>query len=391
MRTEHETRLGAEPLTRAAVGTTAASTRPAVGLVSPLPPQLGGVASFAEWLLAHETEIGCRFVPFDLERPAEAPAGGRFGAREVLRQAALAARFAAWMRRSPRVVHVCVSYTTTGLIRDLAYVALLRAAGRRVIAHVHGGSLAAGDASARARLVRLVSRLAAETVTIGPSSAAALASLGVEATWVMNPVRFAPRDQVRPGAREVFRVLFAGTYGGRKGTPDLLRAVRGTLDDGFAVELVLAGKEEYRGEEARLRSLAAELDLNGAVRFVGVLGGERLADLYEQADAFCLPSERDGVPMALLEAMAAGLPVVATRVGGIGDVVVDGETGALVAPGDPAALTAALGSLAGSEDLRRRLGDAGRARVEKLAEPTILVARWREIYERQGLLLEAGA
>jgi glycosyltransferase involved in cell wall biosynthesis len=107
--------------------------------------------------------------------------------------------------------------------------------------------------------------------------------------------------------------------------------VRGALDAGVAVELVLAGKEEYRGEEARLRSLAAELELNGAVRFAGVLGRERLAKLYGEADAFCLPSERDGVPMALLEAMAAGLPVVASRVGGIGDVVVDGETGVLVA------------------------------------------------------------
>jgi glycosyltransferase involved in cell wall biosynthesis len=390
MRTEHEMRPGAEPLTHAA-GTAAASERPAVGLVSPLPPQVGGVASFAEWLLAHEAEIGCRFVPFDLARPPGAPAGGTLGAREVLRQAALASRFAAWVRRSPRVVHVCVSYTTTGLLRDLAYVALLRAAGRRVIAHVHGGSLVAGDTSARARLVRLVSRLAAETVTIGPTSAAALASLGVEAEWVMNPVRIPPSDGARAGTGKAFRVLFAGTYGDRKGTPDLMRAARAALDDGVSVELVLAGKEEHRGEEARLQSLAQELELDGAVRFTGVLGRGRLAELYAEADAFCLPSERDGVPMALLEAMAAGLPVVATRVGGIGDVVVDGETGVLVAPGDPPALAAAFASLAGSRDLRRRLGDAGRARVETLAEPAALVARWREIYERQGLVLGAGA
>jgi glycosyltransferase involved in cell wall biosynthesis len=228
------------------------------------------------------------------------------------------------------------------------------------------------------------------TVTIGPSSAAALASLGVEAEWIMNPVRFRPSDESPVATDETFRVVFAGTYGDRKGTPDLLQAVRGALDAGVPVELVLAGKEEYRGEEARLRSLAAELQLNGLVEFVGVLGREPLAALYGEADAFCLPSERDGVPMALLEAMAAGLPVVATGVGGIGDLVVDGETGVLVAPGDPPALAAALASLAGSEDLRHRLGAAARARVERLAEPSVLVARWREIYERQGLALRAG-
>lgn len=391
MRTEHEIGLGDVSLTDSAAGRAAASTRPAIGLVSPLPPQVGGVASFAEWLLAHEAAIGCRFVTFDLERPSDAPAGGKVGAGEVLRQTVLAARFAAWVRRAPRVVHLCVSYTTTGLARDVAYAALLRVAGRRVIAHVHGGSLVEGDTSARARLVRLVSRLTHDTITIGPSSAAALASLGVEAEWVMNPVRAGVSDGRRPErSSEALRVLFAGTYGERKGTPALLRAVRRARDSGVSVELVLAGKEEHRGEEAALRSLAAELELNGAVRFAGVVGWERLVELYGEADAFCLPSERDGVPMALLEAMAAGLPVVATGVGGIGDVVLDGETGVLVEPGDPVAVADALSSLAGSEDLRRRLGDAGRARVEALAAPSVLTARWRRIYERQGLRLGPG-
>ena len=87
--------------------------------------------------------------------------------------------------------------------------------------------------------------------------------------------------------------------------------------------------------------------------------------------------------MALLEAMAAGLPVVATGVGGIGDVVVDGETGVLVEPGDPGAVADALSALAGSEDLRRRLGDAGRARGEALRR-RVLTARWRRIYGARG-------
>ena len=246
----------------------------------------------------------------------------------------------------------------------------------------------AGDTSARARLVRQVARLAHATVTIGPTSAAALASLGVEADWVMNPVRIGMGSVGRPeGSREGLRVLFAGTYGERKGTPDLLRAVRRARDAGVPVELVLAGKEEHRGEEESLRSLAGELGLNGAVRFAGVLDRDSLAELYRAADAFCLPSERDGVPMALLEALAAGLPVVASRAGGIGDVVVDGESGLLVDPGDSAAVAAALSSLAGSEELRRRLAAGGRARVEALAAPAAIASRWREIYGRQGLRL----
>ena len=329
---------------------------PTVGLVAPLPPQIGGVAGFAEWLLAHEAEIGCRFVPFDLERPVGAPSGGRPAVGELARQVVFAARFAAWVRRAPRVVHVCVSYTTSGLLRDLAYVALLRLSGRRVIAHVHGGSLVPGEASARARLVRLVSRLAATTVTIGPSSAAALATLGIRAEWVMNPVRVAaPTNGKPPGSDgEGLRVLFAGTYGRRKGTAVLLRAVRTAREAGAEIDLVLAGKEEYRGEEAELRALADELGVARAVSFEGVVAADGLADLYARADAFCLPSRSDGVPMALLEAMSFALPVVASRVGGIGDLVADGETGYLVEPGDDGAVADALGRLAASAELRRR-------------------------------------
>lgn len=386
MLTEHAAAPGDATLTGAKASRVSCEARRPVGLVAPLPPQVGGVASFAEWLLEHEAAIGCRYVVFDLERPPGDEAGGRLRVSALVRQAGLAARFAAWIRRAPRVVHVCVSYTTTGLARDLLFVALLRASGRRPIAHVHGGSLTPGDRSARALLVRLVSGLASDTVTIGPSAAAALASLGVRAGWVMNPVRLAPANGTRPALEGgPLRVLFAGTYGERKGTHDLLQAVRRARDAGADVVLRLAGKEEYRGEEAWLRGLADELGIAGAVGFDGVASPERLTQLYEEADVFCLPSHRDGLPMALLEAMAFGAPVLATGVGGIADVVVDGETGILVEPGNATAIAAALEALAGSAELRARLGEAGRRRAGELAAPEALATRWREIYERQGL------
>ena len=90
-----------------------------VGLVAPLPPQVGGVASFAAWLVEHERSIGCRYEPFDLWRPPEAEAGGRVRVAPALRQVRLAARFALWLRSAPDLVHVCVSYSATGVLRDL--------------------------------------------------------------------------------------------------------------------------------------------------------------------------------------------------------------------------------------------------------------------------------
>jgi glycosyltransferase involved in cell wall biosynthesis len=90
---------------------------------------------------------------------------------------------------------------------------------------------------------------------------------------------------------------------------------------------------------------------------------DELHELYARAAVVACPSRREGFGVACLEAMAHGRPVVATRVGGLLDLVVDGETGIVVPPRDPAALRSALDRLLADPDLRRRLGMAGRDRA----------------------------
>ena len=100
-----------------------------VGLVAPLPPQVGGVAGFAEWLLAHEGEIGCRFDAFDLWRPETGEVGGRMSLDAVGIQARVLPRFLRWARKAPRLVHYSVSHTATGLARDLLFLPSSRPGG----------------------------------------------------------------------------------------------------------------------------------------------------------------------------------------------------------------------------------------------------------------------
>ena len=107
----------------------------------------------------------------------------------------------------------------------------------------------------------------------------------------------------------------------------------------------------------------AELELEEAVRFTGVVTGEPKATLFDEADVFCLPTfyPLEGLPVVILEAMAAGLPVVSTERGAIPDVVRDGESGFLIPERNPRALAEALATLAHDPALRTAMGERGRA------------------------------
>ncbi|MBI5297376.1 MAG: glycosyltransferase family 4 protein [Chloroflexi bacterium] len=116
---------------------------------------------------------------------------------------------------------------------------------------------------------------------------------------------------------------------------------------------------------AALKSLAHELGIGERVTFLGWQSQEELADGYHQANLFLFPSRHEGMPNAVLEAMASGLPVVATRIAGSEELVVDGETGMLVSPEDVDSLRDGLRALLIDADKRERMGHASRLRVER--------------------------
>jgi glycogen synthase len=138
-------------------------------------------------------------------------------------------------------------------------------------------------------------------------------------------------------------ILFAGRLSPEKGVLELLEATHG-------LELVVAGDGPLRRR------------VPGALGFVP---HDQLQRFYARAAVVACPSRREGFGVACLEAMAHGRPVVATSVGGLRDLVVDGETGVLVPARDPAALRAALDRLLADPELRRRLGTAGRERAQR--------------------------
>ena len=143
-----------------------------------------------------------------------------------------------------------------------------------------------------------------------------------------------------------------------KRTDDVLRAFRGLLDRGVDAYLCLVGDGPDR---AGLERLAHELGVSRRCRFAGYQ--DDVGRFYKAIDVLLLPSANEGTPVSVIEALAAGRPAVATRVGGTPDVVRDGEDGFLVEVGDIASLAGRLAELAADPRRRTRMGAAGRERV----------------------------
>jgi glycosyltransferase involved in cell wall biosynthesis len=174
-----------------------------------------------------------------------------------------------------------------------------------------------------------------------------------------------PREQLREELELDGNVLvFAGRIGPQKALSVGLQALATTPD----VTLVVAGDGPERGA---LERSVGELGLAGRVRFLGSVPRETVLRLFRAADASLLPSAWENFPHTVVESLAVGCPVIATAVGGVPEVVRDGENGLLVAPGDPEALADAISRFFGDDVLRAHLSDAAARSVEGYAEEAV--------------------
>jgi glycosyltransferase involved in cell wall biosynthesis len=184
-----------------------------------------------------------------------------------------------------------------------------------------------------------------------------------------------------------FHVVSVGWLRWLKGYEYALLAIAELAAEGVPVTFEIAGGDPLidmneESDRARIDHTARSLGLDGNVRLLGHLEHAEVAARLQRADVLLHSSLSEGLPNVVLEAMACGLPVVATDVGGTREAVRDGVEGMIVPPRDPHAAAIALRTLWRDPELRERMGRAGRARAE--AEFTIerLTTQWAELYGR---------
>jgi colanic acid/amylovoran biosynthesis glycosyltransferase len=183
----------------------------------------------------------------------------------------------------------------------------------------------------------------------------------------VEPATYRYRPRRDPAGREL-RALCVASLQEYKGHRVLLQALAGAGDQLGRLHFDLVGGGPDRAE---LEQLAQELGVSSRVRFHGSLPEPAVAELLEAADLFVLPSivarngQREGLPVVLIEALAAGVPVVATRLSGVPELILDGETGLLAEPGDPESLARSIEAVLEDPLAARTRAEAGRNLVQR--------------------------
>jgi len=276
--------------------------------------------------------------------------------------------------RSADIVHTHVHFSINAAARVAG-----RLAGARVLSHMHIENVFRVGTGRNIQIAidNATARLCFAIVAVSEATRASLIAQGYPADLVEtvhNGIDAGPAKPTRlvdgPSVVEVARLAPA------KGQMELLRAM-----ERISASVVFVGEDLERGG-AYARELRQEAErLKVADRAVFAGRRDDVAALLAGADVFCLPSHVEGLPLVVLEAMAQGVPVVATAVGGTPELVIDGTTGVLVGPGDVDTLARALADLLADPERARRMGAAGRERVRTTFSARAMTDRILRIYE----------
>ena len=289
------------------------------------------------------------------------------------------------VRTGAEAVHLNASLDTKGYWRDLAYSLVARLLGRRIVNQIHGGAMPQDFFRGNAFLTWILRRflVSSDVVTVLSSGELAAYRAFDERINVhlipnaIDPAGLADQPRWHNDGRPL-RLVYVGRLLRTKGLFDLVEAMRLLKNVGRDVRLVLGGEGRDRAE---LIDATRRAGLEDRMRFLGnVFAAEKFRLLLE-SDVFLLPSYTEGLPYALLEAMAAGCVPVTTPVAAIPDVIRSGEQGMLVPAKDPGALATAIAALDDDRESLMRMAKAARLRVLERYTVARLADDFRQLYD----------
>jgi len=346
----------------------------------------GGISALVETIIPTlRQQVDLLYLPTVKRRPLKE--SGKISLPNMALAVSQFARFlSALYRFDPHIIHL---NTSQGIawFKDTFFVFVGKAYGCRIVLHMHGGNFdKLYDKNPRfmQTYTRRVMNLTDAIIAVSTEWRRRLAQI-VPVDHIFSFQNCVAVDAISPHlanrSNHMAMALFLGRIGPRKGAFDLLEAMGRLQAINCPLQVWIAGSEERHGDQLRAVARWEELQLLDKCQLVGNVHGVEKAELLSKASLFVLPSYDEGLPMAVLEAMAAGLAVISTPVGGIPEVVKDGYNGFLVRPGDVETLAEKLAVLSSDPHLCELMGKRSREMAVRELDVKPYVERLVALYE----------
>jgi len=341
---------------------------PRILAVGPTPPPINGMSVATDHLLRSVVALDFELHNLDIADRRGLRNVGSLDLGNIVGALSSSARFlSALVRYRPDLVYVPVAQNALGFLRDSLFLLPTRLLGLPLVVHIHGSTFGRFYSEAWQPMrwfVRHLLRGRVRVVVLSEGLRAIVDGIVEPSSVVVVPNGIddfaGGLSHSSAGSPPV--VLFLSTLRKEKGVLDMVRAAALVHDAVPMAEFVFAGEWTDDGDRRLAEKLAQDAGMTDQVRFLGVISPPEKWDLFMEADVFALPSWAEGQPYSILEAMCAGVPVVASDVGAVSETVVDGVTGRIVAPHDVDALAVALLDLLTDQVVRVRMGTCGRKR-----------------------------
>ncbi|MCU0558699.1 MAG: glycosyltransferase family 4 protein [Desulfobacterales bacterium] len=354
-------------------------------MVGPGRSIVGGITALVFNILPHLQDLVRLNYVISVEN-REIKDSGRLSANNSFGAVAQYGRFLKqFLKSPPHIVHV---HTSQGLgwIKDTFFVLVAKLFRRKAVVHVHAADPAEFYYKYNAVVKGYLRWVLAESdavITVSEEWRRRVQAIvpAQRIRAMLNCIGGAHRSLPAKGSGRAIRyAIFIGSIGRRKGAFDLLEAVHRAGGRCRGLKILMVGYEESRGDLERFRDRRNALGLNRRLLLLGTVVGEKKERLLRKAEFLVLPSYHEGLPMVVVEAMAAGLAIVATPVGGIPEIVAPDVNGCLVAPGDVDALSTALIRLSTDSELCSAMGRKSLDVVRNKLDAADYVVRLRNIY-----------
>jgi glycosyltransferase involved in cell wall biosynthesis len=348
---------------------------------------VGGGPAHLRNMLSSPLQDRYRFVHFESgSRGTESPSIDEKAHAKLYR--VLTSPFAlAWriLRLRPAVVHLNSALVPKAFWRESIYIIICKLFQRKIVLQLHGGLVSKiSTRKIMIPIMRAIFSLPDILVVLGTTSKNEFEEIGITRRLVIIPNAIdVSVYQRKPNLRhtgKVQRLVYLGRLDREKGILEAIDAIciLRSIEKFRDIELRIAGSGPAREE---IEKRVAKLGIDSCVNLVGPLTGTAKVDFLQDADLFLFPSYHEGLPYAVLESLAAGTPVIASRVGDIPDVVIDGVHGVLIRPKEPDEIVRAVIKLGQSQDALRTMSEDCMRWASQRLEIKYQAKQFEDLYE----------